>query len=244
MPETKYILILANSIRPGGHCVAGKMATPLANGLYDVSERWIRLVDPKNSKGGVPYECTLCQGTKPVRPLDIIKVVLLESCGNPDHPEDWYFDRSQSWQVESNFAKRSLPAIMDTPATLWHDGIASNAVSAGFLRTMKPHPFSICLISAPAKMDFSFWKKPFRDHNTGQDKTKYVRDLSFNRAGIYHEFSVTDPEFMKRHKIWDRMTEMPQIMRITDTSNYFLCLSLGLAFNERQYKISATIFEP
>jgi hypothetical protein len=171
MPEIKHILILANSIRPGGHCVAGKVATPLENGLYDVNERWIRLVDPDNPNGGVPYGCTVCQGSKVVRPLDMIKVVLLESCNNPDHPEDWYFDRSQPWQVESKFEKNCLPAIVDTPAALWHDGISSNAVSAGFVRAMKPHPFSICLILAPPKIDFSFLEKAFprSQYRSGQD---------------------------------------------------------------------------
>ncbi|MGA3179650.1 MAG: hypothetical protein ABSF38_04825 [Verrucomicrobiota bacterium] len=152
MHETIHLLILANSIRPGGHCVAGKSATPLENGLYDVNERWIRLVDPHNPNGGVPYGCTVCQGNKAVRPLDMIKVVLLDSCNNPDHPEDWYFDRSQPWEMERTFENNCLPAIADTPATLWHDGISSNAVPSGFVCAMKPHPFSICLIPAPAKI--------------------------------------------------------------------------------------------
>jgi hypothetical protein len=242
MAETKHILILANSKRPGGFCVAGKLATQLEGGLYDVSHQWIRLVDPRNPNGGVPYGSTLCQG-KAIRPLDMVKVVITGPCNNPDHPEDCFFDPAQKWQKVTEYEKSCLPQLVDNQAPLWNDGTSSGAVAAGFVHTMTPRKFSICLIPAPSKMDFSFWKKPVRT-NTGEEKIKYVRDLSFNLVGIYHEFSVTDPEFMQRHNIWNRMTEMPQLMRIPDASNYFLCLSLGLAFNEHHYKIGATIFEP
>ena len=78
----------------------------------------------------------------------------------------------------------------------------------------------------------------------GQSKVKYVRDLTFIYAGRYHEFSVTDPDFMERHKIWDRMQETAQHLCLASSANIFLCLSLGLEFRGRHYKICATIFEP
>jgi len=110
---------------------------------------------------------------------------------------------------------------------------------------MKPKPSSICLIQAPGNLDFCFQKKAVPDdRNPGQTKPKYVRDLSFYHAGHYHEFSVTDPDFMRRHKIWDRIQEVTQHLRLADAGHIFLCLSLGLEFRGRCYKICATIFEP
>ncbi|MDR3456021.1 MAG: hypothetical protein P4N60_01135 [Verrucomicrobiae bacterium] len=117
MAETKHILILANSKRPGGFCVAGKLATPLEAGLYDISNQWIRLVDPRNPAGGVPYGSTLCQG-QAIRPLDMVKVVITGSCNNPDHPEDHFFDHTQAWEKVAEYGKDCLPTIVDNPASL------------------------------------------------------------------------------------------------------------------------------
>lgn len=249
MPETKHIIILANSARAGKHCVAGKVATPLADGNFDVQSEWVRLTDPSSdgaaSEGAVPYAKTICLGHGQIKPLDIIEVELRGSCNNLNHPEDWYYEPASPWRFISRADKSCLPSIVDTPAQLWHDSQQPQSVQLGYVPTMTPQPSSICLIAAPSNMDFCFWKKSVPDaNNPGQSKIKHVRELSFSYAGIYHEFSVTDPDFMKRHNIWTRMTDMAQLMRIQNASNYFLCLSLGLAFHGRHYKIGATIFEP
>jgi hypothetical protein len=246
MAAAKYMIVLANSARTKNKfCVAGKIATRVDDKNFDIQPQWIRLTNPDGDEGAVPYAKTICPGRGQIQPLDIIQVELRDPCNNPDHPEDWYYDPSRPWQVISRANTSCLRSIVDTPLQLWHDGQQASSVQAGFVRTMTPQASSIYLISAPPKMDFCFWKKSVSDsNNPGQMKTKYVRDLSFNYAGTYHEFSVTDPKFMKRHDIWNRMTDMPQLMRIQDAANYFLCLSLGLEFLGRHYKIGATIFEP
>jgi hypothetical protein len=212
MAETKHILILANSIRPGGFCVAGKLATPLEGGNYDISNQWIRLVDPRHPDEGVQYGNTLCHG-KAIRPLDMVKVVITEHCNKTEHPEDYFFDHSTSWEKVAEFDKSCLSQIADNPATLWNDGTSTCAVKAGFVHKMEPKPFSICLISGPSNMDFTYWKKTYRN-DQGEEKNKWVRNLSFHHAGIYHEFSVTDPVFMA--PIWGKMTGMPQLTRFPD----------------------------
>src|SRR5438309_1866415 len=100
MSETKHILILANSARAGKHCVAGKLATPLKDGSYDVGNQWIRLSDPRDTQdGAVPYADTLCRpGRASVRPLDIVAVSLQAPCNDPNHPEDWFYDPARPWQ--------------------------------------------------------------------------------------------------------------------------------------------------
>lgn len=241
MAETKHILILANSRRPGGHCVAGKIATPLSETSYDVTDRWIRLVDPRNPAGGVAYQNTICRG-KAIRPLDLIEVTTTTHCNNEDHPEDWFFDPTRQWQKVAELPRSCLANIVDRNITLWHDRTSANSVASGFVRTMQPHQFSICLVPGPPKMDFFFWKKTVHDPKTGQAKMKYVRDLSFHHSGAYHEFSVTDPEFMS--PFWKKITEHPQAMNFPDASRHYLCLSLGLDFHGKQYKVGATIFQP
>src|SRR5882672_8881492 len=80
MSEIKHILILANSERSGGRCVAGKLATPLADGTFNVSQQWIRLNNPRGAnEGAVPYMDTACRPNRTtVRPLDFIQVALLD----------------------------------------------------------------------------------------------------------------------------------------------------------------------
>lgn len=245
MAETKYILVLANSVRAGKYCVAGKIATRCSDGNFDIQQDWVRLTDPQNAEGAVSYATTICSGHGPIHPLDIIKLDLRESCNNPNHPEDWYFEPSQRWEFIRQEDKGCLPKIVDNPAALWFDRIHSYSVEAGYVSQMKSKPFSICLIRAPGDLDFVFQKKTVPDgDNPNQTKLKNVRDLKFTHAGRYHEFSVTDPDFMRRHDIWDKMQEAPQHLRFTNPANIFLCLSLGLEFRSRHYKICATIFEP
>jgi hypothetical protein len=241
MPKTVQILILANSIRHGGYCVAGKLAMPLENGEFKIVDQWIRLTNPDGDEGAVPHAKTLCPAPKQIHPLDIIQVELRGPCNNPDHPEDWYYEPASPWRFVSHADKSWLPLIADKPPRLWHDGGQPQSVHGGFVRAMTPPAFSICLIPGPQKMDLYFWKKPVQDPHTGQMKSKYVRDLLFEHAGIDHEFSVTDPVFME--PIWKRMTDLPQVMRMPGASECFLCLSLGLEFHGRHYKICATIFE-
>ena len=71
MAETKYILVLANSARAGKYCVAGKIATPRDDGTFDILQQWVRLTDPQNAEGAVPYAATICPGHGQIHPLDI-----------------------------------------------------------------------------------------------------------------------------------------------------------------------------
>ena len=80
MAETKYILVLANSIRTkNNYCVAGKIATRLDHDKFDIQEQWIRLTDPRNPEGAVPYANTICPGHGQIHPLDIIKLDLRDA---------------------------------------------------------------------------------------------------------------------------------------------------------------------
>jgi hypothetical protein len=78
MAETKYILVLANSARVGKYCVAGKIATPRDDDTFDIQQQWVRLTDPRNAEGAVPYASTICPGHGQIHPLDIIKLDLRE----------------------------------------------------------------------------------------------------------------------------------------------------------------------
>ena len=247
MLQEKHIVILANSVRAKKYCVAGKEVSPKGNGKYDVGA-WIRFADPNDAQGAVSYANTVCEVSnglkRPARPLDIVKATFTRSCGNLDHPEDYFFDPSQCWQIVGKLTHENLSELQDTPQALWHDGARANSVPAGYIRKMGKDAASLFLVKAPKDWNFMFWKSQVPDFdNPSQMKVKQHRELSFRFNGRYHDFSVTDPEFTKRHKIYDRMTDMHQLLKVSDSTNFFFCLSLTPEFRGQHFKIAATVFE-
>lgn len=244
MAETKHILILANSERGGGRCVAGKVAVPRPDGSFDVRPEWIRLTNPGATRGGaVPYLHTLCRPNRTaVRPLDVVTVSISGHCNNPDHPEDWFYDPTSPWQWIASAAFADLAAIADSPPSLWHQA-ESDAVPAGYIRTMPPPPASLYLIKAPATWDFKYYKE--WNNFKGYDKKRRRLHLTF--AGRFHDFAVTDPEFDRRFKLPDAASKWPstpQALPVPSPADCYFCLSLTPEFNQRHYKICATTFEP
>jgi hypothetical protein len=184
MAELEYILILANSEREGGRCIAGKLATPLEGDSFDIGQEWVRLNNPNSTTGGaVPWQHTRCRPNgSPVQPLDIIKVTLLDRCNNPDHPEDWNYDPNQPWEWVAASNVDCLAAVVDTPPTLWNDG-NDKAVQAGYIRKMA-NPASLYLIKAPSRWNFSW----FKEWNSFKGYHKKRRRLQMTFGGQYHDF--------------------------------------------------------
>ncbi len=243
MPETKHILILANSARAGKHCVAGKAVTPLPDGKFDVHSQWIRLNCSTDPEGAVPYVNTICQNHGSVRPLDIIKVTLLAHCNDPDHPEDWQYDHTQPWQFVSRVDPDCLNEIADAPEKIWHDHGDNKSVTAGYIPRMGAAAATLYLIKAPPGWTFTHWK----ESNQYGPMPKTFRRLEFSYAGTRHDFSVTDTEFTRRHNVYDKMQLYThQTLPIPNPEKAFFCLSLTKLtpkFSREHYKICATIFE-
>ncbi len=242
MSETKYILVLANSERAGGRCVAGKVATPLEGNDFDIGQQWVRLNNPTTKEGAVPYMDTVCRPDHTaVRPLDLIQVTLLDPCNNPDHPEDWSYDPAQKWKWVATATTKDLAGIVDNPPRLWHVA-ESDTVPAGYIRTMQPPPASLYLIKAPQGWAFRY----FKEWNQFKGYDKKRRRLQFSFAGNYHDMSVTDPEFDRRFKLpgaTSQWASMPETLTVPNPAGWYFCLSLTPELNGKQYKICATFFE-
>jgi hypothetical protein len=246
MTEARHILILANSARAGKHCVAGKVATLLDDGKFDIGGQWIRLTDPREPEGAVPFANTICKGHGSVRPLQIVKVTLRDHCANPDHPEDWYFDPDKSWELSGRANTSVLAAIADNPPGLWHDGIEFKSVTAGYVRAMNKDAASLYLLKAPEGFKITYHKEfsSFKGHD------RKIRKLELRFAGKLHDFSVTDPAFYRRFKLPGAVSEWPVApvtLAVPNPENVYFCLSLTKLtppdFDRKHYKICATIFE-
>ncbi len=77
-PFTKSILVLANSMKKGGRCVAGIEVTPGAGAEYNLGE-WIRPIDPTQDEGTIPYHRTVI-GNRDLKLLDCVKIRFEGEC--------------------------------------------------------------------------------------------------------------------------------------------------------------------
>jgi hypothetical protein len=68
MSKAKTIIILANSVRSGDRCIAGKELHPKEDGTYD-GGRWVRLADHGTKEGAVPAHIANYPGWLPMSPL-------------------------------------------------------------------------------------------------------------------------------------------------------------------------------
>lgn len=242
MAETKHILILANSARAGKHCVAGKVVTPRADGQFDVHHQWIRLNCSVDPEGAVPYVNTLCQNHGAVQPLDIVRVVLHSPCNDPDHPEDWHYDHTQPWQFVNRVDSHCLAVLADAPNKIWHVDGGNKSVPAGYVPGMGAAAATLYLVKAPPAWTFTFWKEP----NPYGPSPKTFRRLQFSYSGVLQDFSVTDPNFMRRHNVYRSMLlHTHQTLEIPHPEKAYFCLSLTKLTDKfrEHYKICATIFE-
>jgi hypothetical protein len=185
MSETKTIIILANSVRSGARCIAGKELLPREDGTFD-GGRWIRLADHGTKEGAVSARVAHCPGHGWVKTLDIVKVVLESPCNNPDHPEDWWLEPSQPWQFVERRTVADIPLLADHPPTIWY-AAESDAVPAGYVRAMGQQAASLYIVKAPEQWKFTYHKEyiSFKGYN------KKVRRLELTSGGQYHEFSVS-----------------------------------------------------
>jgi hypothetical protein len=236
--SSKAIVILANSVRSGHRCVAGKEL--IRNGeSWDVGP-WIRITDPGTKDGSVRYELTRCRGGEEVQVLDVVDIPMQKPVADEDHPEDWFVDTSQRWTHVARLQVEELSRMSDNPIDLWRDGGDGRSVPEGYVQKMG-EPSSLFLIENPLNARVSFWKERGTRGRDSDTIEKIRMRLSCTYGGVIHTFDITDPNFTERYHLFERAESREQIMRLENPLH--LCVSLTRPWNGRQYKIAATIFE-
>jgi hypothetical protein len=241
MPETKTIIILANSERLRQRCVAGREV--VRTGPIWTAGPWVRFSDPTTGEGEVPWARTAYQGGGHAEVLDIAEVDFDRSARDPDHPEDWLLSGGSAWRKVGSLSFSDLPRMTDRPPELWSDRSSLRSVRAGFVRQM-PRPFTIVLLESPPKCEARWWREQVPDaDNPGASLIKTRQRLSLFFAGRRHEFDITDPKFQVRHRL--RATAlMDRPTTVALKPPFFVCLSLTKPFRGNHYKIAAAIIEP
>lgn len=167
------IVVLANSIKHGQHCVAGKCLN---------TGSWIRPVS--NEQGAeLSHEQAQYQnpyGTYGVKPLQKIRMGFSQHVPLPHQPENYLID-GNVWQQNYSIGAAELPNYLDTPSDLW--GNENRVDHSRIILGLYNVPQSLYLIQAEGLSLY---------HTHTADRK---RRASFTYNGINYDFAVTDPKF-------------------------------------------------
>lgn len=172
MPK-RTIVVFANSIKHGQHCVAGKCL---------VTKMWIRPVaDHAGSElthDQVMYENKF--GKFSLKTLQNIEMNLTHSVPLPHQPENHLVDNT-TWQQRYSTSVGEISQFLDSPASLWGNG---NSVSHNDI------------LNSLVRIDQSLYLVQVSDlvlYRNEHDK----RRAKFNYQSIGYDLPVTDPKFDK-----------------------------------------------
>jgi hypothetical protein len=141
MSYTKRIVCLANSIKTGGYCVAGREITPSGVGP------WVRPVSSRRTAEVSFSECAFSDGQVP-RLLDLIDVPLVRSAPHNHQTENHLIDPTRKWSLAGSLSFAQIREMAETPWTLWTN---SDSTSVGTLncvngRDASKHASSLYLV--------------------------------------------------------------------------------------------------
>lgn len=233
MTEKKTILVLANSTKKGGRCVAGRELIENDSDGYTIGP-WIRPIDAHGAEGTIDERRTVING-RTLLPLEIIEVSCTGSANDPLHPEDWTIDRATVWTRVEDARPDALAVIEDDAGDLWGPASASS-------RRVAPVPGTptLKLIRPRGKVTVTAYKD-----EPPWGGVKFRRYIDIEHDGVTHRLPIDDPEFIKRHKLDATTIADRHIQFDLDPKKTVVVASLTPPFSHDglQYKIAATILE-
>jgi hypothetical protein len=242
----KTIVVLANSKKPGGRCLAGKEL--IRNGdLWEIGS-WIRPVT-SDSSGAVPdYQMSMALGRglgHMPRLLEIIEIPFARPAPMPDQPENWLVEfplKARLWHAHGTFAWKDVSTLLDHPSTLWTEQANSRRVKSGYVQRMK-NPASLYLIKPEGILDIRIWSEPSQYTQTG---VKRRRRTTIRYAGINHEFDIDDVDFERRYySKFPGLNDATVYPKLPKPDETIVCTSLALEHVDHyHYKIAAAFLEP
>lgn len=232
--EKKRIVILANSIKKGGRCVAGRVF-PMGSGASFGD--WCRPIST-NGEGELTPSQVLVSPGRPIRPLDVVDVPLQGPGQDPAHPEDWIVT-TEPWVLIGNASPPPLADLIEQPESLWLEpNMKRDRVSAAFVARSKNHR-SIYLIKPETLAIHYGWEL---DYYAGGHK-KRTR-VHFVYRGVSYQLNLTDQDASSRYLgPFPRVNEAMKVVKPGSGDNCALCVSLTPALKGIHYKVVATLLE-
>ena len=210
---TKTILVLANSKKKGGRCVAGLVITSAGGDEYNLGE-WIRPIDPEQDEGTIP-DHRIVVGMRLLKPLDCVKIRFTGPANDPFHPEDFKIDTSQKWERDGTMSKAVFDCLPDESEDLWGASTASSrkVVPKEGVRTL-------CLVKPKGTCYVTAYRE---DTPWG---VKHRRFLYITHEGALHKFNVDDPYFSEQHNLSPQAVGDKEVRVNLDPSRTVIITSL------------------
>lgn len=234
----KTFLVLANSIRSGLRCIAGREMVQKDGAWFYGS--WIRPVSQQGEGGLHTQESQCADGSQPAI-LDIVDVTLTGKQDSPHQPENYLIAPSCRWQKIGAIPAKHVAALEERPTHLWLqlggriDRIYPS-MAVGSLNSFQ----SLYLIR-PMNLQFRIWEAQ-DDFRGGPHKH---RRAIFSYTGTEYNLSITDPTMDERY--FDPFPAFNQPARDLvprNPANCLLVISLAAPFKDGyHYKVVATVLE-
>jgi hypothetical protein len=236
MSTFKRILILANSIKLGGRCLAGREIFLNGESTYRIGP-WLRPVGHVDGREIKESE-RFYWPNDPVKVGDFAEVALAEKMNEPWHPENWRLIEKDPWRrISDLFVFPPLELLEEHPKDLWlepgqrTDRMAHEEVLAN------PPTYSLAMIH-PENFRIEF------SSMIVEDELKRRRRCLFRYRGVDYDMGMTDPVIGNRYApCMPGPNEPIKTIRLPGGDPRLLCVSLACAFRGFHYKVVATIFE-
>src|SRR5262245_33376735 len=109
----KRLLILANSYKYGGRCIAGRELLPSG----DVGG-WVRPVSREHDGALMWHQC-LCPNGHLLRVGDVAEVALVGHAGDAHQPANWLLPQTGKWEKPPECLAPPLRLLVERPGDLW-----------------------------------------------------------------------------------------------------------------------------
>ena len=235
MVVQKRLLVLANSVKKGGRCIAGREV--LSDGKRKRLGSWIRPVS-SHGEGELVLGETRYRDDQPLNVLEVADVRLSELVKDSCQPENWRIAGHPVWgKPDEDYTQPPLRRLEEFPVELWVEpGNRSDRVSHQHLAASPPEQSLYVIRPEGLRIQF------FTDNWEGRSKRK--RRCQFTYKGREYNFGLTDPAIEEKHAIQFPAYGQPALnLRLPCGDDLLICISLAGAFNGQHYKLVATIFE-
>jgi len=221
----KTIVIFADSVKHGQHCIAGKEI---------LTKQWVRPVS--NQGGGALSDAQVCYkniyGTFSVKLLQKMEIEFLFHAPQLNQPEN-YVVKAGTWTQCFNLTLNEIDSYLDDPHILWNIGSSSSyglndRISIELIERGSIVINQSLYLIKPENVKFIV--------SVNYNNNKRIR-VSFNYKGYNYNLATTDPIIWKWLENEDIGTE-----HISGHED-ILCISLGESFNDGYcYKLVASAF--
>jgi hypothetical protein len=240
--QTKSIVVLANSVKRSGRCLAGKEVFRAGDG-WKIG-RWVRPVGTKDGGEIAEYPMSVALGHDPEL-LEIVEIPFDIAAILPDQPENWLIEKPSkgTWKSLGKLKWRDLPELTDEPQKLWMDPSTNlRRVKEGFPRKMAK-PASLYLIKPDKIESVRVWSE--HNFSGASYPVKKKRVLTICYAGESHECDIDDPVFSnKYYPTFPTVSQAAMEIKLSRPKDTYVCVSLTGAYYGYHYKIAAAFFEP